>query len=378
MYTGILSERTTAAAAAADRPKMPRTKNIPRRCEGDDPAVREQQRAAALAAAPAPHDHAPPSEVGAGGTGVTVNQEEREDEEETPQEPRCDQLGLAPGATRMPASGPRAAFATAPPPAPAPAPHHGAPAAEGAGPSGVTQVKEEVEEEETLAQLRDRLGLSARVPAPGSRATFVHVKVEDSTCGEKTDGAKEDTGWEGEDVVEEVEGEVEEEEGHGGEEVEEEEDEEDEAEGEDDEVEYRDLPGGGGKRKRAEDTAEPAPPASLLPPPPQHMDVKWVEGQEERCSRSKRKHGGTAWRCYSAAIPGRAHSTHHAAQSEAGGKRARQKRTGSLLPASAGDAEGGVRARDGGRSGGRGGDLGGGREFTSTFHGISAMRGSGR
>jgi len=293
-------------------------------------------------------------------------EKEQEDEEEevedegTAGEQRRDQLRLAPRAARMPASGPRAAFAVAP--AAPGAHHHGIPAEAGAGASGVTRpvVKEEKEEEETLAQLRDRLGPSAGTAAPGPRATFVHIKVEDSTSGEDTDGGKEDTGLAGEEeqeegeeeVEEEVEGEVEEEGGG-------EEDEVEEEEWEDVEAEYRDLPGGGGKRKRAEDTVAPVPPPRLHPPPQQHVEVRWVEGQGERCTRSKRKHGGTAWRCYSAAIPGQAHCTHHAAQSKAGGKRARQKRTGSLLPASAGDAEGGVRARDGGRSGGRGGDLGG-------------------
>jgi len=59
----------------------------------------------------------------------------------------------------------------------------------GAGASGVT-VKEE-EEEETLGQLRDRLGLETaawRAPVAGPRATFVHIKVEDTTSGEDTDG----------------------------------------------------------------------------------------------------------------------------------------------------------------------------------------------
>jgi len=42
-----------------------------------------------------------------------------------------------------------------------------------------------------LGQLRDRLELApglARVPAPGPRAVFLHIKVEDSTSGEETDG----------------------------------------------------------------------------------------------------------------------------------------------------------------------------------------------
>jgi len=58
-------------------------------------------------------------------------------------------------------------------------------------------VKEEEEEEETLGQLRDRLGLgpgAARVQVPGSRAVFVHIKVEDTTSGEDTDGEGEEEG----------------------------------------------------------------------------------------------------------------------------------------------------------------------------------------
>jgi hypothetical protein len=79
-------------------------------------------------------------------------------------------------------------------------------------------VKKE-EEEETLGQLRDRLGLTpglARVATPGRRAVFVHIKVEDSSSGEDTDGegegggGEEATGWEGAGEVEEDEGEVEE------------------------------------------------------------------------------------------------------------------------------------------------------------------------
>ena len=249
--------------------KMPRTKNIPRRCEGEDPAVRDQQcAAAALTAAPAPAPHHDALHAKrAGASGVTIKEEEKEEqeeeeeeeeEEETPDDQRRDRLGLAPGVARTPPSGLRTALAAAP--AHAPAPHH--PAMGGAGASGVTLVKEETEQEETLAQLRDRLGLSARVPAPGMRPTFVHIKVEDSTSGQDTEGEEEDKGWEGEGeeegeaVREEVEGEYEEE-GGGEEEAE---------EGEDGEVEYRDLPGGGSKRKRAEDTAAPSSKSS--PPPP--------------------------------------------------------------------------------------------------------------
>ena len=77
-----------------------------------------------------------------------------------------------------------------------------------------TPIKKE-DEEETLGQLRDRLRLTpglARVPAPGRRAAFVHIKVEDSSSGEDTDGEggkEEATGGEG-NGEEEVEKEVEE------------------------------------------------------------------------------------------------------------------------------------------------------------------------
>jgi len=62
-------------------------------------------------------------------------------------------------------------------------PNHGGPS----GGVGATAIKREKEEEETLGQLRDRLapGL-ARVPGP--RAPFVHIKVEDSSSGDDTDG----------------------------------------------------------------------------------------------------------------------------------------------------------------------------------------------
>ena len=54
--------------------------------------------------------------------------------------------------------------------------------------SAGVEVKEE-EEEETLAQLRDRQVLaSARAAMPGTRARFVHIKVEETTSGEDTDG----------------------------------------------------------------------------------------------------------------------------------------------------------------------------------------------
>jgi hypothetical protein len=155
--------------------------------------------------------------------------------------------------------------------------------------------------------------------------------------------------------------------------------EEEEGDGKDDEVEDRDL-NGRGERKRAEDTAAVVLPASLLqvaassPPPrlspdsprPQHVDVKWVEGQGERCTRSKtRKPSGTVWRCSSAAVPGRVQCAHHAEQSNAGGRRARQRLAGSLLPVPAGDTEG-----DAGAGVGDGGGGGGGGE-TPFHHGSS-------
>jgi hypothetical protein len=55
--------------------------------------------------------------------------------------------------------------------------------------SAGVEVKEEQEEEETLGQLRDRQVLaSARAAAPGPRAPFVHIKVEDTDGEEGTDG----------------------------------------------------------------------------------------------------------------------------------------------------------------------------------------------
>ena len=79
--------------------------------------------------------------------------------------------------------------------------------------SAGVEVKEE--KEETLGQLRDRVILaSARVSAPGRRAPFMHIKVEDSTSGEDTDGeggGEEATGREG-DGEEEKEEEVDEDE----------------------------------------------------------------------------------------------------------------------------------------------------------------------
>ena len=72
------------------------------------------------------------------------------------------------------------------------------------GPGGSAEapiIKKEQEEEETLGQLRDRLGPGLR-RVPGPRAIFVHIKVEDSTSGEETDGegdgdGEEATGGEG-------------------------------------------------------------------------------------------------------------------------------------------------------------------------------------
>jgi hypothetical protein len=84
------------------------------------------------------------------------------------------------------------AIAATPAPAPEAEPHHNNGPSGEAGNSGETLIKKETEAEETLGQLRDRLGLgasgSARVPAPGPRAPFVHIKVEDSrTSGDDTD-----------------------------------------------------------------------------------------------------------------------------------------------------------------------------------------------
>jgi len=100
--------------------------------------------------------------------------------------------GAAPGPVRVPAPpGPRAALTAAPAmqlPAlvPAPAPNHVAPpVGPGAGASGVTLVRKEVEEAETLGQQRDRLALAL---AHGPVRVDAHIKVVDSTSGEDTDG----------------------------------------------------------------------------------------------------------------------------------------------------------------------------------------------
>jgi len=134
---------------------MPRTKNVPLRSEGA--AVPEQQRASAASAAapaPAPHPNAP-APLGAGASapsGVTIKLEKAEEEEEEEGQRRD---GAAPGPTRVPASGLRAALA-------APAPHHDAPpGGAGAGACGVTSgVKMEEGAEETLGQQQDRLALA--------------------------------------------------------------------------------------------------------------------------------------------------------------------------------------------------------------------------
>jgi hypothetical protein len=47
------------------------------------------------------------------------------------------------------------------------------------------KVMEEMEEEQTLGQLRDQL---TRVPAPGPRAARVLIKIEDSTSGKDVYG----------------------------------------------------------------------------------------------------------------------------------------------------------------------------------------------
>ena len=370
----IARTRRRCATRSQQVLKMPRTKDIPRRCEGDDLAVREQQRAAAaLAAVPAPAPHRDALQAGGvGASEVTVKEEEVEEEEEeeekTPEEPRRDRLGLALGPAGMLASGPRATLVSAP----VPAHQDHAPPTAGAGASGVTLVvKEETEQEETLAQLRDRLRLCARVPAPGPLAALVLIKVEDSTSGEDTDGGEGDLGWgEGEGEEEEGEEEIEEEEGGEGEGV--------------GERQEHGVYGGGqtgrGTRKRAEGTATialpaqllqlaaPAPPPPLPSPSPQHVDVKWVEGQGERCTRCG---GSRGWRCSSAAVPGRTRCAHHAAKARAEKAKARLNQTGSLLLAPVEEDEGGVGA------GGGGGGGGGGRRLTSKFCGVFALTGGG-
>jgi len=90
------------------------------------------------------------------------------------------------------------ALASAPAPALTPAIHDG-PSSGGAGASGKAVVVIKQEEEETLGQLRDRLRLTpgiSRAQAPGPRAAFVHIKVEDSSSGEDTDGEEDEGGGE--------------------------------------------------------------------------------------------------------------------------------------------------------------------------------------
>ena len=114
-----------------------------------------------------------------------------------------------------------AALGAAPVPAhtPAPDPNPGGPSGGAGASGGATPIKKEEEgEEETLGELRDRLapGL-ARVSGP--RATFVHIKVEDSSSGDDTDGevggggGGEATGGEGDREGVEEDTEEEEEEG---------------------------------------------------------------------------------------------------------------------------------------------------------------------
>jgi hypothetical protein len=134
------------------------------------------------------------------------------------------------------------AAAPAPARAPAPRPNNGPYGNKAAGGSGETLVQEE--EERTLGQLRDRLGLTpglARVPAPGPRALFVHNVIQDNSSGENTDGqgeggdGKEATCGEGDEEEQEEEEEEEEEEEQW------EEEEEVEVEEEEEEAEPRDL-----------------------------------------------------------------------------------------------------------------------------------------
>jgi len=162
---------------------MARTKNVPQRNEGA--AARVGHRAATALAtvpAPVPHPNAPPLGAGASRpSGVTLKLEEEKEEEEGEGEegeegPRRD--GAVPEPARVSVSGPRADLAAAP------APHRYAPTAEGAGGTGVTLVKEEGAEE-TLAQQRDWLALAL---AHGPVRVDSHIKVEDTTGGEDSDG----------------------------------------------------------------------------------------------------------------------------------------------------------------------------------------------
>jgi len=82
------------------------------------------------------------------------------------------------------------------------------------------------------------------------------------------------------------------------------------------------------EEEEEEELAAPAPPPRLPTPPPQHVDVKWVGGQGERCTRSNgvtgpRGTGRTGWRCASAAVPGSTLCANHAAYCRAASIRAR-------------------------------------------------------
>jgi len=103
--------------------------------------------------------------------------------------------GASPAPARVPAYGPRFVLAAATTPAPSPR-HDSAAAAGGGAGSGVNLVKEEEAEEETSAQQRDRLALAW---AHGPVRVDSHIKVEDSTSGEDTngDGNRDGNGEEG-------------------------------------------------------------------------------------------------------------------------------------------------------------------------------------
>jgi len=148
--------------------------------------------------------------------------------------------------------------APAPAPARAPAPYSNNGASGGAGGSQEALVKKE-EQEETLGQLRDRLELASeltRVPARGPRALFDHIKVEDTSSGEDTDGE----GGEG-----------------GGKEEEEEEEEEEEGEMEGEEEgqqrEHHAQAPGDGFEGRVEAPGAVALPRRLRPPPGSYADT---------------------------------------------------------------------------------------------------------
>ena len=131
------------------------------------------------------------------------------------------------------------------------------------------------EEEETLAQLRDRLALaSARAAAPGPRAVFVHIKVEDTDVEGAGEGnVEEATGGEGHG-----EGKGEEEE----EEVEEEEEEEKEEEGQQ-HLQHGQAPDASFEKCVEVGADEVAPPRRARPPPGSLSDtaVDYDEEDEE-------------------------------------------------------------------------------------------------